>query len=1139
MSENPASCRRHVRLARRLAVGPGWRQRLATALILVTVPALVAAQSTLGVIRGTVFDPQRQVVPGAVVLITDEDTGVPRVVEANAVGDFEAVNLRAGSYRVEVSAPGFKPLQLNNVVLRAGETVRADAPLELGANTEEVVVQASTEAIQLESQAISGTITAKQLENLPRSSREFSDFLYLDPNVVGDVSGAGGGFQFLGGRTYGVSFVQDGQRSTGGLFGNIGSSSPNIDAISEIKVLSNSYSAEYGGLAGVVVTTRRGLGRYSGSGFVDFNSDELNARTFTQASAGLSRNDPTFDTNLKRWGGSLGGPIVKNRTFFFGAYDGSSSRGSTFSSFATVPTAAMRNGDFSGTTLAIRDPLTGQPFPGNVIPANRIDPGSKAIMDFFWPQPNQTPLANGYGRHRAPINTQNERQRYDLRVDHELAANSSIFVRGSWQQQDPQTTPENTFYPQLGFQDRRITGRTVASSWTHVFSSRLVNELRAGINRDRSNRRSPFNAGEMADRFGFEIPEAGRARFGYQSYNFQGSNSPSIIRDQRQNSLRDLKTDSFSIADTFTFVTTRHSTKIGGLYARTQVLDGFSAGANEGSGEYRFNGSFSGNSLPDFLLGLPFESFRQINTRGDAPLEAASSEFAIFAQDDWRVSSRLTLFLGVRYELLGNFVEKNDLLINFDQATGSLILPNADIFNYLDPAAQATVPTKLASDLGLGRSLVNTDKNNISPRVGFAYRLDESNKTVLRGGAGLFYPTQAAQGIRDALSRAPFRYSVRRQNPVYHQAFSTGTPITTPGFGVNGVDPNLESADVFQYNVTLERELPGHLGVRATYMGSRLKKLLVNRDVNTVRPSTVPFDLDNPADLQRLPYPNLGTFLNMVLNAGSGRFDAMQLEVRRPMTRGLSFQVAYTLSYSDSNAPDLGNSSLGVIQYDPYNLEADRGPDPNIPRHRVVANAVWEVPVGRARTFGASMPAWADALAGGWTVSAIAQARTGAFLTPYFGYGTDPEFPANTGKAYDVINSFGEAWKPDVIGNPTGPRRPDEWYNLAAFALPAPGTTGNAKRGIITGPGTWVVNLGLYKDIFRMHGLRAEFRATFDNLLNHPQFSIAPASGMLDLSPYLIDGLTEDGVMNTMNEISSVENFALGRRITLGVRVVF
>ncbi len=221
--------------------------------------------------------------------------------------------------------------------------------------------------------------------------------------------------------------------------------------------------------------------------------------------------------------------------------------------------------------------------------------------------------------------------------------------------------------------------------------------------------------------------------------------------------------------------------KIGALYTHNYILDGFSAGANEGSGQFQFDGRFSGNGFSDFLLGLPFRSNAQINTRGGRPLEATASEFAAFVQDDWKVNSHLTLFLGLRYELLGNFAEKNDLLINFDPASGSLVVPNDGIKAFLAPDAQRTVPVVTASQFDLPRTLVNTDKNNVSPRVGFAYRLGEDSKTVIRGGTGLFYPTQAAQGIRDALSRSPFRYSVTRNNPVYTSAFSTGQLVTDAG----------------------------------------------------------------------------------------------------------------------------------------------------------------------------------------------------------------------------------------------------------------------------------------------------------------------------------------------------------------------
>ena len=397
-----------------------------------------------------------------------------------------------------------------------------------------------------------------------------------------------------------------------------------------------------------------------------------------------------------------------------------------------------------------------------------------------------------------------------------------MFARYSWQGRDPLDQLENPLYPALGFQQRDIQGRTLAGSWTQILTSTFLNEFRAGFNKDRSNRRSQFNAGQLADQFGLEIPADGRDRLGYPAFSFAGTNPPSIIRDLRQNVLRDIETESISLGDTATLLAGRHSMKIGALYTHNYILDGFSAGANEGSGQFQFNGSFSGNAFSDFLLGLPFRSNAQINTRGGRPLEATASEFAAFVQDDWKVNSHLTLFLGLRYELLGNFTEENDLLINFDPVSGSLIVPNDGIKAFLAPdCADALCRSSPRRSSGC-RARWSTPTRTTSARASaLPIASARTASTVIRGGTGLFYPTQAAQGIRDALSRSPFRYSITRNNPTYTNAFSTGTLVTAPGFGVNAVDVDLESAEVLQYNITLERELTNTIGVRATYMGSR------------------------------------------------------------------------------------------------------------------------------------------------------------------------------------------------------------------------------------------------------------------------------------------------------------------------------
>src|SRR5438093_3440461 len=313
------------------------------------------AQSFLGTIRGTVSDPQGQVVPGAAVLITDEATGVPRTLETDGQGRYEAPDVRPGTYRVEVITPDFKKFERTGVVLRAAGTALVDVTLELGSLNETVTVSADLiNNITLDNPAIARGLDEQQLHDLPRDGRDIQSFLLLNPNVVGGTDD----IQFLGAKTYGVSYIQDGQASTNAIFGTVGNTAPGLDAISEMTVLSNSYSAEYGGLAGVVVTTKRGANSYRGTSFYDFNSDALNALTYNQTLSGVQRGDPLSDTHEHRWGGRIGVPLIAGKLFFYGNYEGSNDKAIYGGARATVPTEAMRNGDFRGTAIVPRDPRT-------------------------------------------------------------------------------------------------------------------------------------------------------------------------------------------------------------------------------------------------------------------------------------------------------------------------------------------------------------------------------------------------------------------------------------------------------------------------------------------------------------------------------------------------------------------------------------------------------------------------------------------------------------------------------------------------------------------------------------------------------------------------------------------------------------
>jgi hypothetical protein len=1109
------------------------------------------AQTTLGTIRGAVYDPQQNLVPGATVVVTDEATDVSRETTTDSQGLYEFPNLRSGTYTVTATLSGFKKMARTGVFLRPAAVALADIHLDVGGLEDVVTVTAEAQNnITVDSQAIARGLDEQQLRDLPRNSRDIQDFLTLNPNVVGGFDA----IQFLGGRTYGASYIQDGQPSSAGIFGELSNAAPGLDAISEMQVLSNSYSAEYGGLAGVIVSTKRGANQFHGTSFYDFNGNELNARTYAQALNGVDRNDPNADTHDHRFGVSLGGPIVTSRTFFFANYEGSRQKQLGGGAQAVVPTAAMRAGDFSGATFVLRDPQTGLPFPGNRIPSNRLDPAALSIIEQLYPLPNQAQTSNGgYGTYRQILALERTRDRADGRIDHELTGSDSIFGRLSWQHRDPdaftfESTGGNggTGLTNLGLLDRQSKAVTLATGWTRIWSGTMVNEFRGGYSYDKRNRRSQFVAGEFGAAVGIEVPPLAVNAPGLPQFLFSAPNRPSDIRDQRQNTFRDVDQSSFSLSSTTTWLKGSHSLKFGGIYTRNFAKDGYSTGANDSKGRYNFTGWATGNSFGDFLLGLPNQAVEQRNTRGDVPMDTYSNDWALFAQDDWKLSPRLTLFLGLRYEVVGPFVDKNDIYANFVTTDGGHhVVPNAAIAALLPPGAQQLNRTLLADTVDVGRAMIRTDWNNISPRLGFAYRLDKENKTVLRGGFGIFHPSGAAQGARDIMSRNPFRYSITHLRPTLQHGFTTGGESQSLGFGNQGLALDLESPDVYQYNLTLERELPGDLGLRVSYVGSTMRKLLVTREYNSVQASPVPLgDINEDLEARaRLPFPIYGTFLNITENTGEGQFNALQLEVQRRFKGGLAFNAAYTLADSGSNAPDSGNSTIGVVQFDPYDIEKDRGPDPNVVKHRFVLNSTWDIPFGRDRPFGASMPVWADAIVGGWTVSTIVQARSGPNLTPFFVYGTDPIYPANTGVGLDGIGMFGESWRPDVIGDPNIGGSRDRFFDVTAFALPADGTLGNAKKGSVRGPGTWIVNFAFYKDLVRTHGATVEFTAMLDNALNHPQFYV-PAlgtGGFMDLTSYLLEGDANNGTTAVLgaDTVGNVEGFSPGRVIRLGLRVRF
>jgi hypothetical protein len=689
---------------------------------------------------------------------------------------------------------------------------------------------------------------------------------------------------------------------------------------------------------------------------------------------------------------------------------------------------------------------------------------------------------------------------------------------------------------------RSLNTASVIAGWTRIFSGNLINEFRAGYNFDDSKRESNFLAADVSRQLGLEVaPSLGPERHGFPQISFTtGANRPTNITDQGRNVDRTLRQNALSISDNLTWITGAHSLRAGGLFTRNTAKDGFGFGVNY-RGRYRFNAAQTGNAFTDFLLGLPLDAADHVSNRG--ALQGFSHDFAVFLQDDWRPNKSLTLFLGLRYEIVGVWHEDGGLIANFRPVDGGFhVVPNAQVAALLPPGLIALGRTRTAEQAGISEFLVNTDKNNFSPRVGLAWRLGGNNKTVLRAGVGLFHPTVAVQGVRDLLASNEFRFTRSWRGGGLRNGFSGGTPFVDPAaFGNQGIDPNIQSPDVYQYNLTLERELPGDVGLRVSYIGSTMRKLLTDRDYNTVPVSAVPFDFANPADLRRLPFPIYGSYMDIVENRGKGQLHVGQLELTRRFKKGLALNAAYTLANSDSNAPDSGNSTIGVVMFDPYDINKDKGPDPNVVKHRLVVNGTWDLPLGKGRKHGANMPGWANALFGGWTASTIFQARSGLNLTPFFS-GFYSNNPWNTGKPLDGLgNFFCCAWRPDQLRDPNVGGTREKFFDVTAYGKPAPGTLGNAKKGSLKGPGTWVVNFAFYKDVIARQRFSVQLSALLDNAFNHPQFFPGYGSGFADLTNYMESGTVNNGTTAVLgaDAIRSAEGFSPGRVFRLGLRARF
>lgn len=1056
--------------------------------ISVSVLVSLFAQVNTGSLTGIIQDVSGAAVPGAKVTIRSQQTNFERTTQSDDSGNYLFPGIPIGPYEVSVDASGFQR-DTEKFTLEAGQRGRLDLRLAVAGFAESVTVEAASPRLSTDDASVSSVVDNTYVSKFPLYLRSWDDLLNLVPGVQGQryteqsgatSAGRTGGFNVHGIRQLQNNYILDGVDNNS-ISENVQELTtqvvrPSVDAIQEFRVITNPYSAEYGRSPGAAinVVTKGGTNLYHGVVYEYLRNRVLDANDFFSNKNGLAK--PQNVQN--QFGGNIGGPVIKDKLFGFFDYEGTRVRRGV-SRIATTLNPNERTGDFSaaaaarlGTTYpTIYDPLTAQPFSNNQIPQERIDPATRKLISLF-PDPNLPGATNNFTRNAGLLD---DVDRYNGRADWTVSSIDNLFVRYTY-------TDRSRFIPGFfgGIADgtstsawgrQSLTAHGVALGWNHILSARMVNEFRAGFGRNNSSAsQDPFGLNKASD-YVPGIPDNPTVNGGVPRTTFSGFNtfigSPDFLPKAQVPT-------QYQFADTLYLSLGRHNIKLGAdLRAplRNNYLD-----VPGTRGSLNFDRIFTcqrnasnqcvagtGLSYADALLGY-VQSAQLSNVY---LVDQRLHMYSFFGQDDIRVTPRLTLNLGLRYDFATPPLEGKNRVANFNPSgAGSLVL---------------------AKDGDLAeRALVNPDRNNFAPRVGLAYRF--GTKTVLRAGYGLFYQLFERYGSEDQMAlNPPFlinntpAVSSTATQPLFLLRNGFPSDFLDPAkldlrrVRIRTVNPDSRNPSTHQWNFGFQHSLPWNLLIQADYVGTSSKQL------------TGILDLNQPIN-GRLPYPNFG-YLEYRTPVGSGIYHGLDFSAERRFQAGLAFRLAYTWSKSIDNASEPLASGIGAPPFG-NDFRRWRGVSNfNIP-HRVVFSYVYELPFGKGKPFAASGPlSW---IIGGFRTS-------GAFT-----YASGRPFTIGSGGSFNnAIDPFGaHTALPSVIGRPIMPEDVSCWYyssrNAACRALapaatdflvqPALGTSGNLGRNTFRAPATTVFDFALHRDFPIRENVGLEFRWEVFNLTNTPLF---------------------------------------------------
>jgi hypothetical protein len=1097
-------------------------------------PVIGYAQSTFGDIRGTTRDPAGLALPQALVTLHNVDENTSRSILSDDNANFLFENLKPGNYTISASKDGFSASPTTTLELVARQSARVDLSLSLAQVQQTIKVEAAAEQINTENATVGDTRGNEQLLDMPLNFRAQTTSplaaLALSPSIITDSNGN----IEVGGATYSMTGYSVDGISTANVAanGSLQNAYPSSESLSELKVTAFNNSAEFSQVADITFITKSGTNLFHGSLFEYLQNDVLDATILNFTTKAPKR----FNT----FGGSLGGPVTiphfysgRDKTFFFVDYEGNRRRTASPEQ-DLVPTLAERGGDLNGlpiispttgqATSVLIDPFNGSPFPNNTIPKSMLNPVALNLLNGYYPLPNVSG-SSGYNYEilqPTPSNTNG----FDARLDHYITSNQQVYARFSWKNLLSDAGQAGPVNPLLPNDVDTEHDRSFIVSYNYTITPKMVNEFRFGFTNSLIYQQFPIEGAEADDSLGLTgISFANHPTTGaFPTFNFSdGTGFTAIGRDK--DGPGESKTMQFT--DNLSRTMGKHTIRVGLDVRRVYYETVVRWGQSDDFGAFTFNqGVFTGSSFGDFLLGAPNTDFI---VESSPNTHEPSVQWGTYIQDQWQVNDRLTVNIGLRWELLPEFTENQGDIANFDPRNGDVVVPDILLNKTVpsSPLLQANynaflisfnacqLPTRntalacsnvvTASQDHLSQSLRNTYWGDYDPRIGIAFRPFRDNKTVFRAGFGIFTQTPLGQLAYDFIGiplGAPYTYSNDNNGvplftfPQTHPASATSQYGGT-GF-YDGMSPNYKDPQTAQWNATVERQLTSSLAARVTYSGMNSYRMNVKEDYNAIPPSKQPY-VPSPYVDPRAPYQNWDE-INYSANAGFQNYQGLTFEATQRLSHGLYFQANYTWAHNISDAQgDAPNgfaseNLLFTPSYDQFDLRAARGNVAGMPRQRFLLTGTYQLPYGAGREW-SSKNRFVNGALGGWNINTVTLIQTGPFLTPTISPTLDQ---SNT----DIVGRGGITARPDAIGNPNVASG-DLLWNLNAFA-PTPagaGRIGDAGVGVLNGPGTIAVSAGLSKTFPVRERMRFRFEATFTNALNHTNFA-PPASDISSPSTF-------------------------------------